>query len=221
MLASGAKLERCPVRESMSEAVLYPGAANPRGLVAPTVPTPRKIAAKVGVDLPYLVTFPAESKHQALIERMRFMSVAEVDELLKKLGPVPVARPPRKRRRPLRIIVTRPRRAIDLECGTQATDGGQLLLLRAGQSRGGRGVAQSRMPMSTWRRVGSAGSRLLLGIASAPWYQPPPRSMQPPLGSAETVHSHALPARSCTPKGLSEAGCAPTSSGPQLRGSGP
>ena len=83
-----------------------------RGLVAPTVPTLRKIAAKVGVDLPYLVTFPEESKHQALIERTRFMSVAEVDELLKKLGPVPVARPPRKRRRQFRlIVVSRPRRA--------------------------------------------------------------------------------------------------------------
>ena len=83
-----------------------------RGLVAPTVPTLRKIAAKVGVDLPYLVTFPEESRHQALIERTRFMSVAEVDALLEKLGPVPVARPPRKRRRQLRIVVTRPRRAI-------------------------------------------------------------------------------------------------------------
>jgi transcriptional regulator with XRE-family HTH domain len=84
-----------------------------RGLVAPTVPTLRKIAAKVGVDLPYLVTFPEESKHQALIERTRFLSVAEVDALLKKLGPVPVgSRPPRKRRRQLRIVVTCPRRAI-------------------------------------------------------------------------------------------------------------
>jgi hypothetical protein len=44
----------------------------------------------------YLVTFPDESRHQAVIEHTRFMSVAEVDELLKKLGPVPVARPPRK-----------------------------------------------------------------------------------------------------------------------------
>jgi hypothetical protein len=72
----------------------------------------RKIASKIGVDLPYLVTFPEESRHQALIERTRFLSVAEVDELLKKLGPAPVARPPRKRRPPLRIVVTRPRRAI-------------------------------------------------------------------------------------------------------------
>jgi transcriptional regulator with XRE-family HTH domain len=53
------------------------------GLVVPTVPTLRKIAAKVAIDLPYLVTFPEESKHQALIERTRFMSVAEVEELLK------------------------------------------------------------------------------------------------------------------------------------------
>jgi transcriptional regulator with XRE-family HTH domain len=109
----GLTLERLGVQDEDDRGNLKGHLSNiERGLVAPTVPTLRKIAAKVGVDLPYLVTFPEESKHQALIERTRFMSVAEVDELLKKLGPVPVARPPRKRRRPLRITLTRPRRAV-------------------------------------------------------------------------------------------------------------
>ena len=82
-----------------------------RGLVDPTVTTLRKIADDLGLDLPYLVTFPGESARQALIERTRFMSTAEVDELLKKLGPVP-HRMRTRRRAPLRLGVWRPRRAV-------------------------------------------------------------------------------------------------------------
>lgn len=70
-----------------------------RGRVNVTVQTLQKIAAHLGLELPYLVTLPSESKRQALIERTRFMADSEIDELLTRLGPVPLppTPPPRQK----------------------------------------------------------------------------------------------------------------------------
>jgi transcriptional regulator with XRE-family HTH domain len=69
------------------------------GRVNTTVQTLRKIAVHLGLDLPYLVTLPSESRRQALIERTRFMSDDEIEQLLARLGPAPRAPTPPPRRK--------------------------------------------------------------------------------------------------------------------------
>src|SRR5215471_11153492 len=84
-----------------------------------------------------------------------------------------------------------------------------------------RGVAQIRRPMSTLRCVGSPCSRLTVRELSTALYQPPPRDTGASTVSTERVHSQTLPAMSSAPTGLRDAGCEPTSSGPNASGSRP
>src|SRR5439155_449084 len=79
-------------------------------------------------------------------------------------------------------------------------------------------LAQIRRPITIARSSGSHGSRLLLRAASGLWYQLPPRIATSSSPLSDFTHSHALPARSATPNGLSDAGCEPTSSGPNASG---
>jgi transcriptional regulator with XRE-family HTH domain len=69
------------------------------GRVNITVQTLQKVAAHIGLELPYLVTLPSESTRQALIERTRFLADEEIEQLLTRLGPAPPAPTPQPRRR--------------------------------------------------------------------------------------------------------------------------
>lgn len=74
------------------------------GRVLPTVGVLNKIAANMGVELPYLLTDPGASPRQGLIERTRYLTEAEVEHWLAELGPPPVLPPRpivRARRRPV------------------------------------------------------------------------------------------------------------------------
>jgi transcriptional regulator with XRE-family HTH domain len=75
-----------------------------RGLTRPTITTLQAIAARLGVALLDLVTFPDEDERQRLVEALRALPEREIERLVQRYAPVPsrgpglrVGEPPKDR----------------------------------------------------------------------------------------------------------------------------